>query len=227
MTDVQLDLRQRPRLSAEKWEPLPLVRVLGMAGIAGPLLFTIAFILQGLFRPGYSHLSEPVSALTAGTGGWVQDLNFFVFGPLVVMFGIGLHLGVRPTRFGAVGPALLVVSGIGLVLAGAFPARDASGAFEVTPAHLASAFLVFLGTGAGFIAVSRRMDKDPSWRGLCDYVLASGITVVVLFLAAGRLAIPDSAPLNQWVGLIQRATLAVWFPCTMVLALRLRRVGNG
>jgi hypothetical protein len=33
-----------------------------------------------LFRPGYSHLSEPVSALAAGPNGWVQDVNFFVFG---------------------------------------------------------------------------------------------------------------------------------------------------
>jgi len=34
------------------------------------------------------------------------------------------------------------------------------------------------------------------------------------------------APLHPWLGLIQRAILAVWFLCLVILALRLRRVGR-
>lgn len=224
--ELRQELRRRPRLWAEKRERLSLVGALGTAGIVGPILFTIAFILQGFLRPGYSHLEDPVSALAAGREGWVQDLNFFVFGSLMVMFALGLHLGVRTTRFGSLGPALLVLSGIGLVIAGAFPARDAGGAFSVGPGHIAGAFLAFLGAGAGLIVASRRMAVDPRWRDLGGYVLLSGIAVVVLFLATARLAVPDNAPLHQWVGLMQRLALAAWFPCAIVVALRVRRVGG-
>jgi len=224
---VQQEVRQRPRLWAEEEKRLSLAGALGAAGIVGPILFTITFITQGIFRPGYSHLAEPVSALAAGPEGWVQDLNFFVFGPLMVIYAIGLHLGIRTSRFGSLGPALLVLSGIGLIIAGAFPARDAGGAFSVGPGHVAGAFMAFVGAGVGLIVISRRMAGDPRWSGLGGYVLASGIAVVVLFLVTGRLAVPDDAPLHQWVGLMQRLALAVWFPCTIVLALRLRRVGNG
>jgi uncharacterized protein (DUF983 family) len=35
---------------------------------------------------------------------------------------------------------------------------------------------------------------------------------------------PPSAPLHPWWGLFQWILLAVWFPCTVVLALRLLRV---
>ncbi len=197
-------------------------RALAIGGIVGPILFTGAFIVQGLFRPGYSHLAEPVSALAAGPNGWVQDVNFFVFGPLMVAFAVGLHLGVRPTRFGVIGPAFLVLSGIGLVVAGAFPARDANGAFSVGPGHLSGALMAFLGAGAGLIAISRRMARDPRWRSVSAYALGSGIAIVVLFLATGRLAAPDDAPLHEWTGLMQRLTVAVWFSCTIVLAVRVR-----
>jgi hypothetical protein len=48
---------------------LPVVSVLAAAGIVGPIVFTVAFILQGLFRPSYSHMAEPISALGTGPNG--------------------------------------------------------------------------------------------------------------------------------------------------------------
>lgn len=204
-----------------------IARVLGAAGIVGPILFTVAFIVQGLFRPGYSHLTDPVSALAAGPNGWIQNANFFIFGPLMIAYAIGLHLGVRSTRRGVVGPALLVLSGLGLILSGLFPwVRDATGELSVPPGHLVGALMAFLFGGLGLIVISRRMARDPRWRSLATYARASGIAIIALFLATGRLAVPDDAPLHEWAGLMQRATVAVWFACTIVLALRLRRIGN-
>ena len=101
---------------------------------------------------------------------------------------------MRPTRLGLVGPALLVLSGAGLMLAGVFPARDASGAFSFAPGHVVAAFMSFLGAGAGLIVISRRMAHDPRWRSVATYALASGIAIIVLFLGTGRLAIADDAP---------------------------------
>jgi hypothetical protein len=45
-----------------------------------------------------------------------------------------------------------------------------------------------------------------------------------MFVAFGVLVGPDDAPLHPWAGLAQRVVLAVWFPCMIVLALRLLRV---
>ncbi len=200
--------------------------LLAGAGIAGPIGFTLAFIVQALFRPAYEHLADPVSALAAGPSGWVQDVNFVVFGLLMSGYAIGLHLGVRPAHWGTLGTGLLVLSGLGLVLAGLFPARDASGAFSNQPGHVLAAFLSFLGAGTGLIMMWRRMAGDPRWRDLARYALASGIAVVVLFLMTGALAIPPDAPLHPWLGLLQRVTLAVWFPATVVLAVRLLHVAR-
>jgi hypothetical membrane protein len=207
---------------------LPGAGLLAWAGIVGPILFTVAFIVQALFRTGYSHVAEPVSALAAGPNGWIQSVNFFLFGVLMIGFAVGLHQGVRPTPRGVVGPALLVLSGLGLILAGAFPwALDASGDYVVPPGHIVGAYTAFLPAGLGLIVLSRRMARDPAWRGLASYSLASGIAVAVLFLATGPLAVPDDAPLHDWAGLLQRATVAVWFSCTLVLAVRLLRLVRG
>jgi hypothetical membrane protein len=206
---------------------LPPAGLLAVAGIIGPILFTVTFIVQALFHPGYSHVAEPVSALAAGPNGWIQNANFFAFGPLMVAHTIGLHLGIRPTRRGVVGPALLALSGLGLIVSGLFPwVRDASGEFSVPLGHIVGASMAFLFAGLGLIVISRRMARDPSWRNLASYALGSGIAIAVLFLATGPLAVPDDAPLHAFAGLLQRATVAVWFSCTIVLALRLLRVAR-
>jgi uncharacterized membrane protein len=71
--------------------------------------------------------------------------------------------------------------------------------------------------------MSRRMAGDPRWQRLATYALATGIALLVLLLAGGSLVRPPGAPLHPWWGLFQWVLLAVWFPCTVVLALRLLR----
>src|SRR5919205_2064605 len=112
-----------------------LISGLAIAGIVGPFLFVLIVIVQSVLHPDYSQLELPISALAAWSGGWLQSANFFVFGILTIAFAIGLHLGVRPSRAGALGPTLLMLSGVGLLIAGAFPWREVEGDFVVPAGH--------------------------------------------------------------------------------------------
>jgi hypothetical membrane protein len=126
-----------------------------------------------------------------------------------------------------VGLAFLVLSGIGLVWAGLFPATDATGASQDDRVlHIVAFPMTFLGAGIGLIVMSRRMAGDPRWRSLATYALTTGIAVLVLLLAGAGLVRPPGTPLHPWWGLFQWILLAVWFPCTVVLALRLLRVAR-
>ena len=126
------------------------IATLAAAGIAGPLLFTVVAVVHSLLRSDHSLAALPISALAVGPSGWVQDLNFVICGLLFLAYPIGLHLEVRKRRGGVVGPALLVVSGAGLVLAGIFPAVDASGHLTYDSlGHTVASFMAFLGTGGG------------------------------------------------------------------------------
>jgi hypothetical protein len=124
------------------------------------------------------------------------------------------------------GPALLVLSGVGLVIAGVFPWKAVDGDFVVPVGHLVGALLSFLGAGSGLVVISRRMIADARWSGIATYALGSGIVIVALFGVTLALVVPTEAPLHPWGGLVQRVTLAVWFPCIVVLALRLLRVAR-
>jgi hypothetical protein len=86
--------------------------------------------------------------------------------------------------------------------------------------------MTFLGAGIGLIVMARRMLGDSRWRYLSTYVLATGTTVLLLLLAGGGLVRPPGAPLHLWWGLFQWVLLAVWFPCTVALSLRLLRVAK-
>ena len=45
-------------------------------GALGGLLFTAVYLVEGATRPGYDALVLPISALSLGPGGWVQQANF-------------------------------------------------------------------------------------------------------------------------------------------------------
>lgn len=200
---------------------------LAWAGIIGPFLFTAAFLLQEAFRVGeYDPLSEPVSALEAGPNGWVQQLNFVVLGLLTIAFALGLHLGVRPSRAGVLGPALLLVSGIANVLAAVFPLReDAAGETYDPGGHAAAGVTFFLASALCLVVLSHRLSRDDRWRNLAAYAAVAGVIALAGFVFMGVLVVPDDAPLHEWVGLAQRVlVLAVIFPCRVVLAVRLLRL---
>ena len=199
-----------------------MIAALAAAGIAGPIIFAVAAFVQSVLRQDHSLVEHPISALAAGPSGWVQNVNFLVFGLLMIAYAVGLHRGVRPGRWGVVGFAFLVLSGIGLIWGGVFPATDATGAFDENRLlHIPGFIMTFLGGGIGLIVMSRRMGRDPRWQSVATYALATGIAMLVLILVGGGLVRPPGAPLHVWLGLFQWVLLAVWFPCTIVLALRL------
>jgi hypothetical protein len=202
---------------------------LAWAGIVAPVLFTATFLAQeALRRDEFNPISEPVSALEAGPNGWVQQVNFLVFGLLTMAHAIGLHRGMGPARGGWAGPALLFITGMGSLVGGTFPVyEDAVGITYAPAAHTVGGMIFFLGSPAALIVLSLRMRHDPSWRGLAPYTLGSGLVLLALALVGMVFVRPDAAPLHEWAGLYQRIMIvAVLFPCRIALGVRLLSIAR-
>ncbi|HXT69708.1 MAG TPA: DUF998 domain-containing protein [Vicinamibacterales bacterium] len=196
---------------------------LGVAGIGGPVIFTVLVIVQGVLQPDYSHVQMPISALAAWPLGWVQELNFAVLGVSQIAFALGLHRAVRPGKSanqGGAGAALIAMGGVGVLVAGAFSWKMVGGVPTETPPHVVGAITAFASTGLGFMRISNRLAADAAWKDLALYTRVTGGAVLVLFLALGFLAVDPGTPLNPWAGLLQRVLCLVWFSCVIVLSRR-------
>lgn len=193
-----------------------------VAGILAPILFVVSVIGQGLAYADYSQVSRPISALAAWPDGWIQILTFIVTGALMAGFAAGLHRGMAASR-GLAGPALLLLSGLGLIVAGIFPWRQEGGEFIEPAGHIAGSLVAFVGGGLGLIVLSFRMKADPAWRGIAMLVRIAGSATLVFFVVFAALALPEDGPLHPWLGVVQRAAVGVWFAGVLILAVRLLR----
>jgi hypothetical membrane protein len=186
-------------------------RTLALAGIIAPVWFTALVIVQGFLLPDYSHVMMPISAVAAWPTGWIQNLNFCVVGALTIAFAFGLHMGVQGARGWTVGSALLVASGVGLIIAGVFPWTMVDAVPTETPAHVVGAILSFAATGLGLIVFSRRMNVDPQWRDLATYTMITGFVVLALFIAVGFFVVDAGTPLHPWAGLSRNKVTRLTF----------------
>lgn len=227
---MEIHQQRRDNITTGSTPSRRLLRATAWAGIAAPVAFTASFLAQEQFRRGeYSPMAEPVSALEAGPNGWVQQVTFVVFGVLTMLQAVGLHRAIAPSRGGFAGPALLFLTGVGAVVSGAFPLReDAAGATYDPGGHMAGGMLFFLGSPVAFLLLSVRLRRDPSWRPLAPYALASGIALVGSALVMSTLVIPDEGPLHDWAGLAQRlVVLALVFPLRVALGVRQLGLAGG
>ena len=196
----------------------------GWAGVLGPVLFTLVFVGQELSRiEEYSPHAEQVSALEAGPRGWIQQVNFYVFGALTMVFAVGLHRGLRPTRLGVLGPALFFVTGIAAIGAGVFPLReDAAGVTFDPGGHQAAGLTFFVGSTLALILIAFRVARDPRWHHLRYYLWAAAVALIAGNAVMVRFVIPDDAPLHDWAGLGQRIlVVGLLFPARIALSYRL------
>lgn len=162
-----------------------------LAGTCGGFLFTLIYLVEGATRPGYNTLSDAVSMLSLGPGGWMQQANFVLFGLLTLFCaapGWRLALGSGP---GSVAyPSLKALEGAGIVLVGFFSQDPVLGGYPVgagasTPSlhgdlHNAFSGVIVSALALGSLALARRFAIEPKW-GL-PYAVLAVITAVLTIL---------------------------------------------
>lgn len=103
-----------------------------MAGVAAAGLALLVTTVESLIRPGFNLSKHAVSMLSLGDRGWLMTATFIISGVLAILFAAGVW---RATGALAA-PLLLGLYGLGLVMAGVFPAPAAPGFPPGTPEDL-------------------------------------------------------------------------------------------
>ena len=102
-------------------------RALLIGAVIATPLFVALWAVQAFTREGFRPIYHPMSLLSLGDSGWVQIANFILTGMLVIGGGIGLGRALEPGRLTRWGTTLIVLMGIGLVVAGVFVTDPGAG----------------------------------------------------------------------------------------------------
>jgi uncharacterized integral membrane protein len=174
--------------------------------------------IQEVTRPGYQPLRCQVSHLAIGSAGWVQAINFFVTGALILAFAFGVRQALRQQKLL---PALVGCMGIGFMAATFFatepeygcppgPLAVPPGVTINGPVHDLAAGVVFLCfVVAGLLCARRALQH-----GQHGFALYSILSVVAML---GCLTV-SSLGYAQTQGLLGVSGLFEWLALLSVFA---------
>ena len=213
-------------------------RLAGTSAVAGPIVFTVAWLVAWAVQDDYSPRHEDISALAAldAEQPWIMIAGFLALGLGITLLGLGLRLRLGLPRALAgglsalIGALLVTVAGIGLVVAG-LARNDCSTELAACNAkvdagdlswhhsvHDLASLVIFVALIAAQLVLARAFRQDARWQDLRTYSMVSGGLSFALLVLYGSEAIGDSN------GLVQRVFTAVPFVWVAVLGLRLRRL---
>ncbi len=201
--------------------------LLVFAGILAPLVYAAAVVLGGWLTPGYSHASQPISALIMGDApaASVLDPIFTLYNALVILFAFAVGRAFRGFGFVVVVlvPAFLVLLGLAGILLDFYP-MDPIGAVITYGGrvHLWLAGLASLSTVLAVLLSALALRNDPAWGRFAGYSLVSVIVIVF----SGGFAALAAARHSPVMGLWERVTIGAFLLWMLVLALTLVRRGR-
>jgi hypothetical membrane protein len=189
-------------------EPPPraasLERWLALGGVAGPVLFVLAFTVAGMLRPGYSPIDQVISDLGIDEHAWIVNGSLVILGRSLVGLR-SVSRSIRPRSSMALrgaSAALLAAVGLGYAVAGIFP--------ETNPLHWQlGVFLVYGGATLGFHLAGLLLRRSPAWRGWGTVTLLASLATLVLvgptfYTFSFYEWTSGPAPVGQYGGLMER-----------------------
>ncbi len=209
----------------------PITLLLVSCGVIGSVIFTTTYLIEGITRPGYNALQQPISALSLGPGGWVQQINFIVFGLFMLCSAIGWRLVLKPGTSSIWYPLFRGIAGLGLIFDGFFSQDPAVGypvgALLGTPTfhgaiHTVFAFIAITTLALGCFVFARRFAREPHWRGWATYSVITGL-LTIIFIAIFGVATSHAASM---AGLFERMATgfdAIWGLLLVVRLLLMQR----
>ena len=174
----------------------PAAWTLVACGTLGGLLFTATYLIEGATRAGDDPWGQAISALSLGPGGWVQRVNFAVFGVAVIASAAGWRRALSPGRGARAYPLLRGIAGLGLIMDGVFSQDPApgypAGALASHPTvhgqvHTLFAFVAIMALAASCLVLARRFAAEPQWRRWTAPAVTAGVLTIVFIAAFGAM----------------------------------------
>jgi hypothetical membrane protein len=214
----------RPDTAPPKTSPAAsrAAQLAALGAVAGPILFTLAWLILGFLSPGYtiygtriapySPISQPVSGLGMGLTAPYMNAAFVVGAGLLTMIGVvGVFATLRAYSGRvrrAICAGLLCLSPLGLGLCGIFT-------IETPLVHLICFLLFVLTPFISFPVAARFLRRVPGWRRFSTALLiAVPVTAAMLawfFLSYDQVSITVGQGISGVPERLLLIELQAWF----------------
>ncbi len=170
-------------------------------GGVGAVLFTATYLIEGFTRPGYDAWKQAIAALSLGPGGWVQQVNFVVYGVLLGLSAVGWYRVMTPERNAIWFPLLQGISGLCLIVVGLVSV--------LAPLHTILAWVLFLTLAAGCFAFAQYA-LNAHGRGWFVYSLMTGLLILIFWGSFWSGTLLGLAPLAGLAERLSAGSHALW-----------------
>jgi len=203
--------------------------LLTCGALVAPVFFGVALV-ELLLRPEFDIHKLPISFLSLGSLGWIQDSSFAVCGLLALLCALGFRRRLRGQEAGTWGQVLVGLFGLGMIGASLFHPDPSFGFPPGTPEgppvhstihgmlHMVAFVLAFLSLVASAFVFARRFlrRRETGW---AIYSVVSALAVPALMGMSG--AIP------AWAGVIVGMAGLVLFGWLALVAAHVRVERSG
>ena len=226
MTTAEIAARILPRPAvnarAARVSGLVLVSVRDLLIVCAPVLFQLAMVLAQSSQPGYNPLRDTISSMVWGPQGWLQTVNFFFFGALLMGLAWQLRPWLARSTWARVGGLLLLLVGAEFIVLGVCPTASPGGAKDAAAVihGLTVYFIVFSFPAACFLmAKALRVGKLSEF--IFPYTIVTGVFGMGLIVLGLFLMVREA----HWFGMLERVLLLNGFIWIEVVAVYF--VGDG
>jgi hypothetical protein len=195
-------------------------RLAAWGGVAGPLVFTAAWVVSSLRQVGLPADGVQLSGLAAedAKDPQVMIAGFVVLGACSMGFGAAL----RQREHGAAGPWLVMAGGAAAVAVGVFR-RDRMllagpgfpGESWHNQAHDVASYIAYAAMFGAPLVLARRFRADWQW-----FVIARPVEVLALASAAALVLFASQAA-GSWNGTVQRTAVTLALAAEALIAARM------
>jgi len=200
---------------SDRESALSLGKVLELALMSGPAIFQSIVVLAQVNQPGYNPVRDTISSLVWGTGGWLQTLNFFLIGSLLVAMAHMLRARLAGKITELMGCLSLALMGAGFIVLGIFPAR-APASPQSLPAmiHGVTVYCIILLFLAACLFLACSLRDLAQSRAMLLYTVATGILCAVFIIMGIFIMVTHT----YWFGILERVLLLNGFIWLVVVA---------
>ena len=202
-------------------------KIAPLAGMLGPLLFTLSFTINGFLRPGYDPMQRYISELSLGPHGWIQIASFLLLGVSFMLFVPALKVAFPTGKASRPAAVLFLIIAVCYFLSGPFVTDPVSMFDNQQTIHgiLHGIFgaIVFSLSAASCFVLWRRFRIDEKWKPLSTFTLIAGIVMAVLIvlMKIGQL---QTSIFRNWSGMIQRGCLITFYAWIFIVSSKIRKM---